>query len=227
MYSRWVVRTTLHELTVRMQNMLASTRQERRGLSVFLLTALVLSVGCGESGARAESIGERPDQSAVRVTAGESDQEVVIRFAIEVASNVAGPIYVLINDENDQPGWIRAFRGADRVYFRERCDIEDCARRAIVCGAAMPMIKNIASQAQIGLTEFIWDGTTSVVDTVSGCETRQPALSGNFIARFCYSREAEFEGDSDLALGVPGRLVRPTCVEKPFTLLDREVVLRF
>ena len=46
------------------------------------------------------------------------------------------------------------------------------------------------------------------------------------MARFCYSCEAEFEGDSDPTRAVPGRLTRPTCTDKPFTLLEQEVVLR-
>ena len=206
--------------------MATSTGQVRRRLSVFLLAALALSLAYNNGGSQAESPDEHPNHPSAMASEKESGHEAVIRFVIEVGSDVPGPTYVLLNDKDGQPGWIRAFRGSDRVYFRERCEIADCARRAVVCGAAMPMIRDISATGQIGLIEFIWDGMTSVVDAVSGCETRQPALPGNFIARFCYSREADFEGDSDLALGVPGRLIRPTCVEKPFTLLDREVVLK-
>ncbi len=156
----------------------------------------------------------------------ELGRRVAIRFAVEVASDVSGPIYVLLNGEDNQLGWIRAFRGPERVHFRERCEIEGCANRGVVCGAAISMIKNIANTAQTGMIEFVWDGMTSVVDALSGCETRQPAPPGDYIARFCFSREAEFEGDSDPTRAVPGRLIRPTCTDKPFTLLEEEVVLR-
>ena len=200
-------------------------RLVRRGFSVFLPTALALSVGCGGSG-QAGSDDENLDQADAAERNAASGGAVEIRFALEVAGDPSGPIYVLLNGEDNQLGWIRAFRGPERVHFRERCEIEDCANRGVVCGAAISMIKNIANTGQTGMIEFVWHGMTSVVDAVSECETRQPALPGDYIARFCYSREAEFEGDSDPTRAVPGRLIRPTCTDKPFTLLEQEVVLR-
>jgi hypothetical protein len=198
----------------------------RGGFSIFLSAALALSIGCG----RGSGLAESADKSLVQAdtTGGhrELGRRVAIRFAVEVVSDVSGPIYVLLNGEDNQPGWIRASRGPERVHFRERCEIEDCANRGVVCGAAISMIKNIANTAQTGLVEFVWDGMTSVFDAASGCETRQPALPGDYIARFCFSREAKLEGDGDPARAVPGRLVRPTCVEKPFTLQEQQVVLR-
>ncbi len=206
--------------------MAVNARLVRRGFSVYLPTALALSIGCARGSGRAESA----DESLVPADATERDRElgrrVAIRFAVEVASDVSGPIYVLLNGEDNQLGWIRASRGPERVHFRERCEIEDCANRGVVCGAAISMIMNIANTGQTGMIEFVWHGMTSVVNAVSGCETRQPALPGDYIARFCYAREAEFEGDSDPTRAGPGRLVRPTCTDKPFTLLEQEVVLR-
>ena len=211
--------------------MIADTGLLRKTLTVFVPTALVLSSCCVGVGAQAESPDEHPNHPSATASEKESGHEAVIRFVIEVGSDVPGPTYVLLNDADGQPGWIRAFRGPDRVYFRERCEIEDCARRAVVCGAAMPTIRDISATAQIGLIEFIWDGTTSVVDAVSGCETRHPALPGNFIARFCYSHEANFlgdPGDRDPSGAIPGRLLRPLCAEQPFSLGDdyKEVVFR-
>lgn len=211
--------------------MLASTGQVRRRLSVFLLAASALSLAYNSEDSQAELFPEYPDRPSAMASEKESGHEAVIRFVIEVGSDVPAPTYVLLNDKDGQPGWIRAFRGSDRVYFRERCEIADCARRAVVCGAAIPTIRDISATGQIGLIEFIWDGTTSVVDAVSGCETRQPALPGHFIARFCYSHEANFlgdPGDRDPSGAIPGRLLRPLCVEQPFSLGDdyKEVVFR-
>jgi hypothetical protein len=53
---------------------------------------------------------------------------------------------------------------------------------------------------------------TSVLDSVARCEIRQPAPPGDYVARFCY--------------GVQGRLKDPACVTRPFTVGDREVVLK-
>jgi hypothetical protein len=186
----------------------------KRGFSVFLALALVLSVGCGGAG-QAGSSGESLEQT---------DATVEISFAIEVADDVSDPIYVLLYGEDNQVGWIQAFRDGERIHFRERCEIEDCANRGVVCGSAMSTIRNIGAGAETGTIEFVWDGMTSGFDEVSGCEIRRPALPGDYIARFCYSREAELQANSDPALAVPGRLVSPDCTERPFTLLDEEVV---
>ena len=185
-------------------------RLVQRAFSVFLATTLALSVGCGGNGQG----GSDDDQA---------DAAVEIRFALE-AGDASGPIYVQLNGEDSQIGWIQAFRGDERIYFHERCEIEDCANRGVVCGAAMSMIRNIGDGAETGMVEFVWDGMTSGFDEVTGCEIRRPALPGDYIARFCYSREAEFQGASDATMAVPGRLVSPDCTERPFTLLDQEVV---
>jgi hypothetical protein len=187
-------------------------------------TALLLSSGC--AGAQGESPEEYPGQPDAPVSERKSDERTAIHFAIEVTANTPGPIYVLINDEDSQPGWVQAFRGVHRIYLRERCEIEDCANRGVVCGAAMPMVKDIADPERTGLIELTWDGTDSAVNAVSRCETRQPAESEDLIARFCYSREADLRETGDLNLGIPGLLIRPICVERPFTLGDREVVFR-
>ena len=200
-------------------------RLVQRGFSVFLPTALVLSIGCAGGADQAQS----DDQSLDQADSTERDVEVggvvAIRFAVEVADDVSGPIYVLLYGADGQVGWIQALRGDERIYFRERCEIEDCANRGVVCGASMPTIKNIGAGAQTGMVEFVWDGMTSGFDEVSGCEIRRPALPGDYIARFCYSREADFATGSDPTMAVPGRLISPSCTERPFTLLDQEVVL--
>jgi hypothetical protein len=132
----------------------------------------------------------------------------------------------MLNGEDDQPGWVRLFRDSVRIYLRERCDIEDCGVPPAVCGAAIPLIRDITATANLTGIELVWDGMTSVLDSLSGCETRRPAGAGNYVARFCFSRRAEFEPGGDPTGSVPGTLVEPTCVEKPFTLGDQQVVLR-
>lgn len=149
-----------------------------------------------------------------------------IRFAIEVSDEVAGPIYVRLHGEDGQLGWVMAFRDGERIYFRERCEIGDCGAPVAVCGAAIPLIRNIAGGRDRRSIEFAWDRLTSVRDSLSGCETRHPALPGAYIARFCFSREAEFQGDADPTRAVPGRLIHPVCKEQPFTLREQAVVLR-
>lgn len=184
-------------------------RSLRYGVSsVLLALGLILGIGCaGRTGA-----GKLVDLS--------------IRFAIEVDDHTAGPIYVLLNGGDGQLGWVTAFQDGERIYFRERCEIADCGAPVAICGAAIPLIRNIAGGGDRGSIEFVWDGMTSVRDSLFGCETRRPAPPGEYIARFCFSREAVFEGDGDPTRAVPGRLTHPTCLEQPFTLLEKAVVLR-
>ena len=206
--------------------MTADSEPVRRVISVFLPTALALLIGCAQGSRQADSADESVAQADTTERHRESGRRIAIRFAVEVVSDVSGPIYVLLNDEDDQPGWIQVFRDSERIYLRERCEIEDCGATPVVCGAAIPRIRDIAGGEERVPVEFEWDGMTSVIDPISECETRVPAPLGNYIARFCYSREAEFEGRGDPTRAVPGGVVHPTCVERPFTLYERQVVLR-
>jgi hypothetical protein len=148
-----------------------------------------------------------------------------IRFAIELAPGTAGPVHVLLDRSDAQPGWVEVTRDGIRVYLRERCDIEDCGVRAAVCGMAIPVVRDLAA-TEGRLVELVWDVATSVLDTPAGCERREAASPGVYIARFCYSPRAEYGGPPTLP-GIPGdRLVDPMCVERSFTPEDREVVLR-
>jgi len=122
-------------------------------------------------------------------------------------------------------GWLRASRGGTRVFLQERCAIPDCGAEPVVCGAAIPFVQNIAGPGAARRVEFAWDGLISVVDSVARCETRRPAPPGEYVARFCYSREAEFPAGPDSTRAAPGRLLRPICVERTFTPEDTEVVL--
>ncbi|UCG87492.1 MAG: hypothetical protein JSW71_02800 [Gemmatimonadota bacterium] len=196
-----------------------------RGLSILLSCAFVLATGCTGRGTSVQSVDalRLPSDSAGPGAVSRAAQS--IRFAIELSGDASGPLYVLLNEEDDQPGWVKVFRDGDRIYLRERCEIEDCGVPAAVCGAAVPLISDVAHGRIPKGIEFGWDGLTSVLDSVSGCETRQPVSPGDYIARFCFSRAAEFEAESD-PVAVPGKLIDPTCVERPFTLREPQVVLR-
>ncbi len=169
------------------------------------------------SGSAGRSRAPAPDQAAT-----------TIRFAIEVREATVGPLYVLVSGADDQPGWVSASRDGERIWFRERCDIEDCSAPAAVCGAAIPMVRALAMPGAPRRIELVWDGSTSEIAPVERCETRRPAAPGGYVARFCYAREAAFDGAGSGGPGRdrPGRLVRPTCVEQPFTRRDRDVVVR-
>jgi hypothetical protein len=172
---------------------------------------LVLSIGCAGAAS--------PNQT----------EEMAIRFAIEVAADVSGPgpVWVQLNEEDAQLGWVKAFWGDERVYFRERCEIEDCVRPGVICGVAPLMVRMIADRGQAGMIEFVWDGMTSVIDPVNGCERREPAPPGEYTAQLCYAREAVLEGDGDPAVAVMGRLVDAQCSVMPFELSDgQDVVFR-
>jgi hypothetical protein len=173
----------------------------------FGLCALIAGLGCAPA------------------PAPRSEPAVSIRFAIQVSGDPTGPLYVALHGSDGAVGWVRASRAGVPVHFRERCDIEDCGAPAAVCGAAIPMVRDIAGGGGPPGVELVWDGTTSVVDSVSRCETRRPAPPGDYVARFCYSREAEVQPGGYPGAARPGRLLNPTCVNRAFGLQDREVVL--
>jgi hypothetical protein len=187
---------------------------------------ITLYLGCAGSGGQAET--ERDDSLGIdQIDPGiESLPPGMVRFTLEPSPGTTDAVYVSINDAGGQPGWIRVFRGTDRIYLKERCEIEDCGRQAAVCGAAIPMIQQIWRSASSGSVEVIWDVTTSVIDSTSGCEIRQASPEGEYRARFCYAHEAEFEPTSNPQQPTPGRLIQPTCVEQIFILPTSEVSLR-
>lgn len=191
-----------------------------RGLAPASLVSMALLAGCAGKPAPDE-LRTATDSAGVnrRPPTGS------IRFAIELGRDTEGPVYVTLNSADGQAGWVHAFRDGERIYFTERCEIEDCGVPPVVCGAALSFVRDLANDPNLAV-ELVWDGITSVVDSLSGCETRQPAPPGDYVARFCYSDEAEFDGTGDPTRAVLGRAVRPTCIEKLFTLDDHQVVLR-
>ena len=148
------------------------------GILVLLLTA----GGCTrvQTASPPESRPAVPDPAALAPDPGIPS---TIRFSIEPAPEDRVPVYVLVNGEDSQVGFVRVFREGERVFLQERCEIEDCGSPGVVCGAAIPMIADLASG--FGSIEFLWDVTASTLDPVSGCEMRRPATRGEFTARFC------------------------------------------
>ena len=131
-----------------------------------------------------------------------------------------------LTDPDGQPGWIRVSRDGERVFFRERCEIEDCGRSPVVCGAALETVVDIAALNDRSIA-LQWDGMTSVVRVVEGCEIREPATPGEYLARFCYSRQAEMTERGEPSQPSVGRLIDPECTERTFRLRDSEVVVEF
>ena len=144
-----------------------------------------------------------------------SHDVAALRFSLDASGSGPSPLYVQVATAGDQPGWIRVTHADGRpVYLKPRCEIADCGKPAAVCGAAIPLVRDISS---IGRVEFAWDGTDSVLDSAAGCEIRQPATPGNYVASFCYSRKAETTGDGNPASGIQGSLVTPVCRDVLFT----------
>ena len=150
-----------------------------------------------------------------------SMESSTLRLVLEAPVGGPSPAFVQVASDADQPGWV-TLTGEDgaRVYIRPRCDIADCGKAPAVCGAAIPVVRDIAS----GSIEVEWDGMTSVVNPAAACETRQPAPPGSYVATFCYAREAALMGDGDPKKGVQGTLVQPTCAKVPFTWPGAETV---
>ncbi len=189
------------------------------GLGPALLCALVLGMACTPH--PSPEVREGPANSAS--TAVTSDAS--IRFALRVAPGAEAPLYIVLNDEYSQVGWVKVFREGKRVFLSERCEIENCGEPPVVCGMAFRMIRNLAAAGGEETIEFEWDVETSAIDESSGCEARVPAPDGAYVARFCHSREAEFDEGVDPGHTAAGRLIESTCVERPFTLADGLVEL--
>jgi hypothetical protein len=182
-----------------------------------LACALALGLACTPQ--RSPEAREVPADSAATTLTPDAS----IRFAIRTAPDAEGPVYIVLNEEDDQVGWVRVVRDGERLYLKERCEIANCGEPPAVCGMAFRMIRNLAAGAGQRAIRFEWNGETSAIDESTGCESRIPAPGGAYVARFCHSGQAEFDEGVDPGRDAVGRLVEPTCVERPFTLADRLV----
>lgn len=193
-------------------------------LSWLAIGALLACAGCGDDDGQDPPIDAAIAIDSARQIDGGPLPEVM-RFAIEVQNDIPESIYVQLNLEDGQPAWVVASMGGERVYFDERCDIEDCVDPSGVCGAALPQVRDITGGDYTGSIELFWAGETSVLDEVDGCERRELAPPGDYVAQFCFSLQAMIEGPGDPTDAVPGRLIDPVCVDQPFSpFVDDEVV---
>jgi len=139
-----------------------------------------------------------------------------VQFAIELDPASSGPMYVQFSGGENQPPWVTLWRGAERVWVQERCEIADCDAPSAVCGASVPIVLDL-SQAPNRRIEFSWDRKTSMINLPDYCETRVPAATGTHTARFCYSQQADIgqSGGSGYSFG---SLVNATCESRSFVL---------
>ena len=179
---------------------------------------VTLHLGCAGSSGQAETERDESSRLAQIDPRIESLPSGMVRFTLGLSSGATNVVYVSLNDEDGQPGWIRVYRGTDRIHLTERCEIENCGQRAVVCGAAVPMIQQIGGNTSSSSVEVLWDGRNSIIDSTSSCEMRRPSPEGEYRASFCYAHEAEFEPTSDPTQPAPGRLLQQTCVERLFIL---------
>jgi hypothetical protein len=156
-----------------------------------------------------------------------ADDAIAIRLVLEVGAAAAGPVWIALSGAGGEVGWVSVTLAGVRVDLQERCDVPDCGVPPAVCGMAVPMVRDLTAGGGRRV-EFVWDGMWSVVDSVARCETRRAAPAGDYVARFCWSREAVVEGGGggDPSRAVQGRLVRPECAERGFGLGSGAVVVR-
>ena len=146
------------------------------------------------------------------------------RFVLEVASGRTGPVYVLVESSDAQPGWVSVTGAGGRVHLRERCELAECGAAPGVCGSALPLVRNLGAGARSHRIEFSWDGRWSVVDSSQGCERRLPAPPGEYVARFCHATAAQLSDGDPSGEGAMGQLATPTCTDRRFRLGDTLVV---
>jgi hypothetical protein len=149
-----------------------------------------------------------------------------VRFAIEVSGAPAYSIFVLVDREDGQPGWISVLVDGQPVLLRESCAIPDCGSPPSVCGLTPPVVVDLAQKGGAGKIEFQWNRTTSVRESPNACERRVPAPAGEYLARFCYSSRAVLPNSQDPSVPERPRLIEPVCREQSFSMSDSAVVLR-
>ncbi len=140
-----------------------------------------------------------------------------VRFSLMISNDVPESIWVQLNGLDGQPAWLTVLGPEGRIWFDERCEIEDCFDPTGVCGAAEPRLRDITGGHATGQIDLYWDGVTSVVD--GDCERRVNAPPGSYQARFCWSLQADVDEDDsrDPTFGVGGTLIEPVCATVDFT----------
>ena len=194
-----------------------------RRLSAVLAATAVLSLAC-TAGTRDPAAGA---ESAATPSASVTTPSEYgpVRFAITVGAQHREPVWVQVNDEGSQPAWVSVWRGSERIWLQERCELADCGQSPAVCGAGIPMVRNLGGDATDRTISLTWDGKTSV-RAPAGCEIRErvQASGGALRARICHSVSATREGGGGAFMG-PGRTANATCEERALSPLDSVVVV--
>jgi hypothetical protein len=149
-----------------------------------------------------------------------------VRFVLRVTNDVPESIWVQVSDAAGQPGWLTLEHAGERFFIAEMCEFETCdGPPEGVCGAALPMVRDITGGTARGEHVLEWDGIASRPDRDGTCERRGPAPAGTWKATFCWGLAASVESSPVATEAVPGEVLRPVCVERHFELPGtREVV---
>lgn len=145
-----------------------------------------------------------------------------VRFVVEADGREPGPVYVQINTESRPVGWLTLLRDGEPLAFAPRCEVPRCGEPAeAVCGAALPQVQELTVEGAGEETgpdpavEYVWDGHLSRT-TEEGCQLREPAPAGAYMARVCYARAMERFGSGGGPGGGAelGHVRDPVCVER-------------
>lgn len=149
-----------------------------------------------------------------------------VRFVVEADDRDPGPVYVQVDTESRPVAWLTLLRDGEPLAFAPRCEVPRCGDPAeAVCGAALPRVQELTGEGEGERTgrdsavEYVWDGHVSRT-TEEGCQLREPAPAGAYVARICYARTVEHFGSPAGPAGGAelGHVRDPVCVERPLTL---------
>ena len=185
-----------------------------------VLCVAALGAAC-TPGTRDPAAGAETSATPNATTLGEPREFGRVRIALAAHRDQTAPLYVQLSEEGSQPAWVTLWRGTERVWLQERCELPDCGQEPAVCGAALPMVRNIGALATQRSVELVWDGRTSL-QTTERCEIRQRVTSAEPLrARFCWSPRAQLEGAGNPAMG---RVVEPVCADRALAASDTVMV---
>lgn len=189
-------------------------------VAAVLALAACTSGGAGNGASSASASGTPSASSAAPAEFG------TVRFAIVARPTHREDVWVQVSDEGSQPAWITLMRGTERVWINERCELPDCGQEPAVCGAGIPMVRNVGGAAAERAIELTWDGRTSVRAS-AGCEMRErvQASAGALTARICWSARVERQGGGGPLMG-PGRVTGATCTDRQVTSRDTAIVVQ-
>lgn len=166
---------------------------------VLVVVAVAALAGCGD------------DQGPGTVDAAPTPTSLIFRLSYQ--SDIADSIYVQGGTEAGGQAWLTVRPvGGDALPILDDCGVCACADcgACAVCGLGLPVVVEIARGAQL---DWIWDASVyhpaTCPSSSLGCERAEPLPAGAYLARFCWSWEADGVGT--------GHHVGPvTCADEPF-----------